>query len=49
MGCEFESLSGRCVVDYGTFPDQKQNYFSLRDPRRTLATVFPQSGLEGAI
>ena len=25
------------VVDYGTYPDQKRPYFTLRDARRTLA------------
>jgi hypothetical protein len=37
------------VIDYGTEPDQKQAYFSLRDIRRTLATAAPHAGLEGAI
>ncbi|HRQ75579.1 MAG TPA: phage terminase large subunit family protein [Phycisphaerales bacterium] len=40
------------VVDYGTFPDQKQppgSYFTLRDARRTLAAAFPRTGQEGAI
>jgi len=37
------------VVDYGTFPDQKRPYFTLRDARHTLAAVTKASGLEGAI
>jgi phage terminase large subunit GpA-like protein len=37
------------VVDYGTFPDQKRPYFTLRDARYTLAAVTKASGLEGAI
>ncbi len=37
------------VVDYGTYPDQKRAYFTLRDARYTLATVTPAGGLEGAI
>jgi len=37
------------VIDYGTWPDQKQVYFSLRDIRRTLAMAAPRAGLEGAI
>lgn len=37
------------VVDYGTFPDQKRPYFTLRDARYTLATATNASGLEGAI
>ncbi len=37
------------VIDYGTYPDQKRPYFTLRDARRTLATVTPQAGLEGTI
>jgi hypothetical protein len=37
------------VIDYGTYPDQQRPYFTLRDARRTLSTVAPASGLEGAI
>jgi len=37
------------VIDYGTEPDQKQAYFTLRDVRRTLAAAAPRAGLEGAI
>jgi len=37
------------VLDYGTFPDQKRNYFTLRDARLTLATVMASGGLEGSI
>lgn len=37
------------VIDYGTWPDQKQAYFTLRDARRTLAASSPRAGQEGAI
>lgn len=37
------------VIDYGTFPDQKRQYFTLRDARHTLATATKAGGLEGAI
>ncbi|MBS0208850.1 MAG: phage terminase large subunit family protein, partial [Planctomycetes bacterium] len=37
------------VVDYGTFPDQKRPYFTLRDARSTLTVATKASGLEGAI
>jgi hypothetical protein len=37
------------VIDYGTYPDQKQAYFTLREVRRTLMTAVPRAGLEGAI
>ncbi|MCI0364935.1 MAG: phage terminase large subunit family protein [Phycisphaerales bacterium] len=37
------------VIDYGTWPDQKQPYFTLRDARRTLMTASPRAGQEGAI
>ena len=30
------------VVDYGTYPDQKRAYFTLRDARRTLAAGAPR-------
>ena len=37
------------VIDYGTFPDQKRPYFTLRDARYTLSMATKASGLEGAI
>ena len=37
------------VVDYGSYPDQKRGYFTLRDARHTLATAAPGTGLEGSI
>ena len=37
------------VVDYGTFPDQRRPYFTLRDARHTLALATKTSGLEGSI
>jgi hypothetical protein len=37
------------VIDYGTEPDQKQGYFTLRDMRRTLGAETPRAGVEGAI
>jgi len=37
------------VVDYGTEPEQRSAYFTLREIRRTLATAAPRAGLEGAI
>jgi phage terminase large subunit GpA-like protein len=37
------------VIDYGTEPDQKEAYFTLRDIRRTLASTASRAGLEGAI
>jgi len=37
------------VVDYGTEPDQREAYFTLRDLRQTLALAMPRAGIEGAI
>lgn len=37
------------VIDYGTEPDQKAAYFTLREVHRTLAMAAPRAGLEGAI
>ncbi len=37
------------VVDYGTYPDQREPYFSLRSARRTLAMAARGAGREGAI
>ena len=37
------------VIDYGTYPDQNRNYFTLRDARLTLASSAEGTGLEGSI
>lgn len=37
------------VIDYGSFPDQKRPYFTLRDARHTLAVATKATGVEGAI
>jgi hypothetical protein len=37
------------VVDYGTWPEQKRGYFTLKDIRATLAKAAPGAGLEGQI
>jgi hypothetical protein len=47
--CGWEDDFTGYIVDYGTFPDQKRPYFSLRDAKYTLATVNPKLGLEGQI
>jgi DNA invertase Pin-like site-specific DNA recombinase len=43
-----EEFSG-AVLEYGAWPDPQRSYFSLRDVTRTLSTVTPGTGLEGAI
>jgi hypothetical protein len=37
------------VVDYGTYPDQKRQFFTLRDARATLPRAAPGTGREGAV
>lgn len=37
------------VIDYGTWPRQKQEWFSLKDARRTLAMEYPGAGKDGSI
>jgi hypothetical protein len=37
------------VLDYGTYPDQKRPYFTLRDARPTLTSVMTGGGVEAAI
>lgn len=37
------------VIDYGTFPDQKRAYFTLRDAKFTLAKAVKAAGLEGQV
>ncbi len=49
MLCAWEEDFTGYVVDYGTWPDQKRAYFSLRDVRATIARSVPGAGLEGQI
>lgn len=37
------------VIDYGTFPDQRRPYFTLRDARRTLSIATQINSLEGSL
>ncbi|MGE4157621.1 MAG: terminase gpA endonuclease subunit [Planctomycetota bacterium] len=37
------------VLDYGSYPDQKRRYFTLRDAQRTLHLAAKGAGLEGSI
>lgn len=37
------------VVDYGSYPDQKRLYYTLRDARQTLGAAVKGTGLEGSI
>lgn len=37
------------VIDYGTFPDQRRHYFTLRDARVTLQDVTHQESVEARI
>jgi phage terminase large subunit GpA-like protein len=43
-----EGFSG-WVVNYGTYPEQKQTRFQLSNIRRTLSAQHPGHGLEGSI
>ena len=49
MVCGWEPNFTGFIVDYGTWPDQRRTFFTLRDSRRTLAQAKPGAGLEGAI
>jgi len=49
MLCGWETDFTGYILDYGTWPEQKRLYFTLRDIRRTLAQQKPGAGLEGAI
>ncbi|MBN1436195.1 MAG: phage terminase large subunit family protein [Sedimentisphaerales bacterium] len=49
MLCGWEDGFTGYIIDYGTWPDQKRQYFTLRDCRRTLIQAKPGAGLEGAI
>src|SRR5688572_6102565 len=37
------------VLDYGSYPDQKRSYYTLRDAKQTLFLAHPGAGQEGVI
>ncbi len=41
-------LSG-FIIDYGTWPQQRRDYFTLRDATSTLRRKYPKTGKDGAI
>ena len=47
--CAWEDDFTGYIIDYGTYPDQKRPYFTLRDATRTLAVAAKGTGLEGSI
>ena len=47
--CGWEDNFTGYVLDYGTYPDQQRQYFTLRDAQRTLQHVAKGAGLEGSI
>jgi hypothetical protein len=49
MVCAWEDGFAGQILDYGTFPDQKDSYYTLRDARFTLEAAIPGAGLEGRI
>jgi hypothetical protein len=49
MACAWEDDFTGYIVDYGAYPDQRRQYFTLRDARATLARAAPGTGKEGAI
>ena len=49
MVCAWEDDFTGSVIEYGAYPDPQRPYFTLRDASRTLSTVAPGSGFEGAL
>ena len=49
MVCAWEDDFTGHIIDYGAYPDQRRQYFTLRDARATLARAAPGTGKEGAI
>lgn len=49
MVCAWEDDFTGYVLDYGTWPDQRRAYFTLRDMRITMAAATKGAGVEGAI
>lgn len=50
MVVAWEPTFGGFVIDYGTWPDQKRDYFVHRDVKRSLASATPKAaGFEGQL
>jgi hypothetical protein len=49
MLCGWEDDFTGYIVDYGTWPEQRRAYFTLRDIRSTIAKAAPGAGMEGQI
>lgn len=47
VGTDDELTGG--LVDYGTWPKQRRDYFTLRDATATLRRKYPRTGKDGAI
>jgi hypothetical protein len=47
--CAWEENFTGYVLDYGTWPDQKRDYFNLADIRRTIFRAKPGSTFHGAL
>lgn len=49
MLCAWEENFTGYVVDYGTWPEQRRQYFTLRDVRATIGRAAAGAGMEGQI
>jgi phage terminase large subunit GpA-like protein len=49
MLCAWEENFTGHIVDYGAWPEQKREYFTLRDVRATIGRAVPGAGMEGQI
>ena len=49
MICAWSDNFSGSVIDYGAWPDQGRNRFSLADANPTMQLKFPKAGLEGQI
>lgn len=47
--CAWEESFTGYIIDYGTWPEQRRAYFTLRDLKNTMAAQAPGAGLEGVI
>lgn len=47
--CGWEDDFTGHVVDYGSYPDQRRDYYQLKDAKRTLGQLAKGAGLEAAI
>ena len=49
LSCAWKHDFTGCVIDYNSWPDQRRQYYTLKDAKRTIFQRKPGAGYEGAL